>query len=114
MLLKIFAIYDSKAECYYPPMFHATTGLAVRQFTELANSPETMVGKYPADYSLFEIGLFDNGNAQIKPAPHHKNLGKGLEYLNKEEELPLLNKLDLNGAENFGDVQKAIEEQGNA
>lgn len=60
-----FSIYDSKAECFSPPFFRPAPGQAIRDFTDLANDPNTTIGKHPSDYGLYRIGEFDDGNGSI-------------------------------------------------
>jgi len=71
MILKMFSVYDSKAEAYMQPFFLNSRGLAIRSFTDLANDPKTSVYQYAADFTLFELGEFDDNGAKIiqHPAP---------------------------------------------
>lgn len=89
MLYRVYAIYDSKSEAYYPPFFQATTGLAIRYFTELANDQKTTIGKYPHDYALYEIGTYDDGTAILEPQGRHTHHGKAIEFVQEEEKFPL-------------------------
>ena len=70
MILKVFAIYDNKAEAYSRPfMFHAT-GEAIRAFTESANDPNHTFSKHPDDFALHELCIWDDGDGfhtQEKP-----------------------------------------------
>ena len=54
--------------------------MAVRTFVECANSPDHQFGRYPADYTLFEVGEFDDEDAHIEIYGTKKNLGNGLEH----------------------------------
>lgn len=65
MRYKMFTIYDSKVEAFCPPFFHAHNGDALREFEEMANDPKSKICNYAQDYSLFEIGSFDNSNSSI-------------------------------------------------
>lgn len=83
MILKVFAMHDSKAEVYYQPFFLATTGLAIRTFTDLANDVKTQVGKYPADITLFQIADYDDNTGVFVPLKSFINLGNGLTFVTK-------------------------------
>ena len=85
MILKAFSIYDVKSEAYSPPFFQNTVGLAVRMFTEAANDPETRIAKYPTDFTLMEIGTFDDSSGTIKPHDANVPLGAALEYVHPEQ-----------------------------
>lgn len=63
MKVKVFAIYDSKAECYGPAIQMRSTGEALRAFADLANDDRTETGKHPEDFTLFEIATYDNEKA---------------------------------------------------
>lgn len=89
MEMKVYAIYDVKAGAYYPPFFKATDGLSIRDFTDMANDPNTMIGRHPEDYVLYQVGLWDDNKGELSPIKHVL-LGKAVEYLarEKQETLP--------------------------
>lgn len=60
MILYVFAIYDRQGDFYSNPFFIPHVGLARRTFGEMARDPDSQVGRYPADFSLYELGTFDN------------------------------------------------------
>lgn len=57
--MKIYSVYDSKAEAYMAPWYARTKGEAIRSFEQAVINPETQLNKHPADYTLFELGEFD-------------------------------------------------------
>lgn len=80
----IYSVYDSKAEAYLLPFCLPTKGLAVRGFTDAANNPQHDFCKYPADYTMFEIGIYDDANGQIEQYDAAINMGAAIEFKNKE------------------------------
>lgn len=82
MLIKIFTVHDSKAEAFIQPFFAQTTGLATRSFEQAANETGHDFNRYAGDYSLFELGTFDQGNAQFNILPTPLNLGLAITYIN--------------------------------
>lgn len=66
---KIFSIFDKKALSYFDPFFQHNRGLALRGFGELVNDPKTALNKYPADFSLWELGEFDETSGVILAHP---------------------------------------------
>lgn len=78
--LKIFTVYDAKAEAYLSPFFLPTTGLALRGFADVANEPNHQFNKYPSDYTLNEIGTYEESTAQITMHANKINLGTALEH----------------------------------
>lgn len=63
MKIKIFSIYDSKAEAYLQPFFMMSKGQAMRAFDTAVNTAGDNFCKYAADYTLFELGEFDDTHA---------------------------------------------------
>ncbi len=84
MILKIYSVFDSKAEAFLQPFYQTTTGLAIRAFETAANEEGHNFQKYAGDYTLFELGEFeqDTGIFIILAAPH--NLGTALTFINSD------------------------------
>lgn len=80
-MMKIFTVYDTKAEAYLQPFFMQTRGAAIRGFTELVNDKNHSFGKYPADYVLFEIGSFDDHTGLISANIAPLSVGVGIDFL---------------------------------
>ena len=81
MLQKIFAIYDSKAESFTNPVYLNSTGLAVRTFSDSVQDPESQFAKHPADYTLFELGTYDDQTAEFKLLSTPKSLFIAIEFI---------------------------------
>jgi len=62
-----FAVLDSKAKAFLPPFFCAEVGIATRLFGDMVNEAGHQFNMHPEDYSLFEVGLFDNITALLEP-----------------------------------------------
>lgn len=69
----MYLVYDSKSESYSMPLFHLAVGDAQRAFTRAANSQESAIGLNPEDFSLFEVGSYDerDGKFEIYEVPRH-------------------------------------------
>lgn len=81
MILKIFSVYDSKAEAYLPPFFVASKGAAIRMFSDACNDVGHNFFKHAEDYTLFELGEFDDLTGNIHVLKAHVCLGGALEFL---------------------------------
>lgn len=55
---RLYSVYDVKAEAYGPLMAVKADAVAVREFGNLVLDGQSMVGKYPDDYELHELGSF--------------------------------------------------------
>lgn len=72
MLVQIFSVYDIKSKSFGQPFYSLTRGTAIRSFTDLVNDPQTSINKYPDDFTLFEIGTFDDNSGEILPSSDGK------------------------------------------
>ncbi len=84
MKLKVFSIHDSKAEAFIQPFYSQTTGTAVRSFEQAVNDPQSDFHKFAGDYTLFELGDFDQNTAVFTPLKTPINLGLALTYIKDE------------------------------
>lgn len=83
---KIFTVYDSKAEAYLQPFFADTTGIALRDFETACNDSAHQFARHAGDYTLFEIGLFDERKARFENLTTPINLGLALTYISSSPE----------------------------
>lgn len=58
-MLKVYAVRDVKAESYGNLITLPAVGLALRTFEDAVNSPGSVLGQNPDDFSLYEIGTYD-------------------------------------------------------
>ncbi|SMN17374.1 Phage single stranded DNA synthesis  len=86
---KIFTIYDEKAGAYFPPFFLPTKNMAIREFDNLVNDPESQIHKHPQDYTLFYLGIFDDITAILTDLTSKVSLGNGLELKRQQSEISL-------------------------
>lgn len=64
-LLMIYSVYDSKAEAFLMPFFSQTQGVAVRSFISAIAEEGNPFRKFAEDYTLFELGEWDQGTAEF-------------------------------------------------
>lgn len=65
MFLKMFTVFDSKAAAFLQPFFAPTTAVAIRSFSQAARTQGHDFNQYAEDYTLFELGEFDQETAKI-------------------------------------------------
>lgn len=82
MKLKLFTIYDSKAETYSNPFYSQTTGTGIRMFERTVNDSSTQIHEYPHDFTLFEIGEWNDNDGIIEMYEIKRSLGLALEFKN--------------------------------
>jgi len=95
MKLKAYTVYDSKAEAYLPPFFVQSRGLAIRSFTDAANSADHNFSRYASDFTLFELGEWDDSNSVFTPHPAPVSLGTAIEFIKRPHAAEAQNVLDL-------------------
>lgn len=67
MHLFMYSIYDSASCAYMRPFYAQTDGMATRSFGDIAQDANHEIGKHPADYTLFKVGIFDDNTGEIVP-----------------------------------------------
>jgi len=94
--MKIFAIHDIKANAFLQPFFMLTNGMAIRSFETAVNDKNTQFHVYPTDYTLFELGAYDDATGYITSLQVPIPLGSAKEYLKPNPQLSILDRLDAN------------------
>lgn len=64
---KLTAVYDYKAKLFIAPQFVRNDAEATRAFAETVNNPETYFHKYPKDYALMALAVWDDESGKITP-----------------------------------------------
>ncbi|QXP08260.1 MAG: nonstructural protein [Arizlama microvirus] len=80
MKIQIFSVYDSKTKVYGQPNFLLNKGTALRAWQEAANDKQSNIGKYPADFTMFNIGEWDDETGTLTMHMVKENLGSALEF----------------------------------
>lgn len=80
MLKKIYAIYDSKVGHYKQPSMFRNAAEAIRGLEQIVNRDDNEISNYPADFTLFEIGEWDELTCKYNLYAAMINLGTALEF----------------------------------
>lgn len=83
MIKKVFTVYDEKSEAYLQPFFLDTIGQAHRAITDCVNDINHQFGRHTADYSLFQLGEYDDSTGSF--TGEKKCLGSLLEFKTQTE-----------------------------
>lgn len=75
MITKAFACFDSKSVSFGVPFFNQVPAVAVRMFTDLVNDNTSIISRHPEDFTLFEVGSFDDIKGVLLPLGAPVNLG---------------------------------------
>lgn len=88
MKTKAFAVYDSKAKFFDKPIYLRNSAEAIRAFETEANSGKSAISQYPADFTLFEVGEYDDETGLLTSEKAHINLGCALQYKKQSPTTP--------------------------
>lgn len=89
-----YTVYDEKAQAFLPPFFMHQDGMATRTFADCVNDADHNFGKHPHDYTLFQIGSFDDNTGELT-ATEKKSLGNGVEFRAKRSNMAEGDQMDL-------------------
>ena len=64
MIFKIYTVFDGAVSAYLPPMLMRSKGEAIRSVTEALRDPQHQFAKHSPDYTLFELGEWDDNSSQ--------------------------------------------------
>lgn len=84
MISKIFTVYDSKAEAFLSPFLFSSTGQALRAFADSVADSNHQFARHPEDFTLFELGTYDDNGAKFDLLDTPKSLGVAVEFVSKE------------------------------
>lgn len=85
MITKITTVYDSKAKFYGRPLPTRTTEEAIRNFATIVNDPHSPYYPAPEDFTLFEMGTFDDETAKLELHENLIPISNGAELVQKAE-----------------------------
>lgn len=81
-MLRLFTIRDGATEAFMRPFAAQAPGAAIREFQDLANDQDHPIGQHPEDYTLFEIGFFNEASGELEPLEQGpRSLGNGLTFV---------------------------------
>ena len=102
MLLKVFSVRDMKAEAFLQPFFTPTQGSALRAFGDACNKTDSPFYLHPNDYVLYEIGTYNDADANLFPLTPIKMLACAADFVVPTK--------DVNGKPLQADVQNFVKE----
>lgn len=63
--MKLFGVYDVKADHFSKPFFDESTANAIRGFEVVCNQDGTPFNQFPDDFRLYELGSFDRQTGEF-------------------------------------------------
>lgn len=87
MIYKVYSVLDEKTTAFTQPFHARTRGEAIRMFQQAINNgaKDNMFHKHSSDYTLFELGEWDDNQGTYTMAETKVNLGLATQYKNQED-----------------------------
>lgn len=90
MMLKIVSVYDSAAKAFSRPGFAPNEHIARREFGEFCNQADHPFCKHASDFTLFELGEFNDETGAITSHKSPVKLALAIELRsNHQPSLPM-------------------------
>jgi len=89
MKIAMYSVYDSKTNVFAQPNFLINRGAALRAWADACNDPQSNISKHPGDYTIFEIGTWDDETGTIEMHPAKISLGTAVEFVRPVNQSPL-------------------------
>lgn len=80
MLWRIYSVFDNKARAYLQPWITHNSDTAKRIFAESATDAQHLFSRHAEDYTLFEIGTFDDNTGAVESTVPAINLGLAAQH----------------------------------
>lgn len=79
--MKLFSMYDTKAQTFIQPFAETSTIAALRGFEVAVNDGKSTFSRFPDDFCLMELAEFDHETGLITPLISPNNLGSARSVL---------------------------------
>lgn len=85
--MKVIAcsVFDVKASAYMGPFFVPNVNIARRSFGDAVLDSSTGISKHPADYKLYQVGVFDDNAGVFEAYTKPEFLANASDFLNAKD-----------------------------
>lgn len=87
MKTKMFTVRDSKSEAFLPPLYFRQRGEALRAFQVSANEPSHNFCRFPEDFSMYEIGEWNDETGRVEMYDTPVLLGIAIDFKSVQSNL---------------------------
>lgn len=85
MIHQVLAVFDEKAEAFAQPFFQQSDVLALRAFQAAVRDSESLLNKFPRDYSLYKLGTYDDSTGRFENLDRPSLLASALQAMTPAE-----------------------------
>lgn len=91
--MRLYSIYDDKAEQFSPPQVYHNDMLALRAFQGIVNDDKMLIKKYPEDFSLYYVGNIGDSDGRYYTEHCDEScipvlVGRAIDYLENLDSVP--------------------------
>lgn len=91
--MRLYSIYDDKAEQFSPPQVYHNDMLALRAFQGIVNDDKMLIKKYPEDFSLYYVGNIGDSDGRYCVEYCDESripvlVGRAIDYLENLDSVP--------------------------
>lgn len=91
--MRLYSIYDDKAEQFSPPQVYHNDMLALRAFQGIVNDDKMLIKKYPEDFSLYYVGNIGDSDGRYYIEYYDESripvlVGRAIDYLESLDSVP--------------------------
>lgn len=108
---KLYSVYDSVAETWGKPFPMKNKGEAIRGFAQACSDPQTALYQNPEDYTLFEIGEWDEDNGNLIMHDAKVSCGVAIEFITRDHKVDPKDSHGLQGVAELTKVQENTQTQ---
>lgn len=72
MILEVFSLRDVKAQSFSRPFFCVNRQVALRDVAQLVAAGDSVVARFPGDYALYLLAVFDDVSGVFRVLDHHE------------------------------------------
>lgn len=80
----VYSVFDKVALVYGNPFISVSKGVAVRDFASACKDPNSAINRNPLDYSLMELGTFDDSTGLIDPNLQPSVIAQAIDFCSGE------------------------------
>jgi hypothetical protein len=85
MKLKVFSVYDEKAQTYAHPVYFPKAEIGRRAFGDLALDTTSQINKHPRDYGFYCMGEYDDSTGKFTNLPQPEYICRASDFIGDPE-----------------------------
>lgn len=67
MKYALYSLHDTKSQSFAQPFYCPNRAVAIRHYMAAREDESSLVSKFPGDFRLYELALFDDSTGVLEP-----------------------------------------------